>query len=545
MDTPRGTSISITAFLRICCISSVLLAVLRDDAAGQTRESIGTTRPDLKPAVVHRTAEQAKALEGPHPKAEFPQPEHNFGTVWIGGMLEHTFEVRNVGDQPLVINQVKPSCGCTLAGDYDKTVAPGATGKIPVRIDTKKVSGNFMKTIRVTSNDPADTNAVLTISGNVREYIQHPRTVNMGTLQPHEEKTEIFALTNNSDQPMKLTLSNPNIGTGYTAELIEKEPGKVVELLLHGKPPYKEGRNSEYIVITTNRQEQPELKIRLAADVLPRLEVQPNVVVISQAMPKETTQTLYINNYGNSPVQLLDAKVDDPRLTLERNEIEPGARYSVTVKIPQMYQPERPGKTIVLTLDDPQTPLVEIPVRRNASPPKPVELLVDKPAPAVKFTTHQNVVIDTAAIQDEALVLKFYASWCVFCKQSLPQMEAVHQEYKDRGVRFLNVNLDDPQDPRTGRRFDQEQSLAKLKELGVTYDVVFDPQKEIGNLFRVQSYPTMVVINKAGKITNVNMGAISGNRVDDFKKQLDRILEAQHAKAPMPTLGGEAASATH
>jgi len=158
--------------------------------------------------------------------------------------------------------------------------------------------------------------------------------------------------------------------------------------------------------------------------------------------------------------------------------------------------------------------------------------LEGKTAPVATFTTHGGYKVDTSAVSDKALVLKFYTSWCGFCKKSLPNIEKVYQEYKDKGVRFIAVCLDDPNAPRKGKAFTQEQSLAKLKDLGVTFDVVFDANKEVGKLFKVSSFPTMFVLDGSSKVVKVNMGAVQGSRINDFKKQLDLILAAATDTTP-------------
>ena len=64
------------------------------------------------------------------------------------------FTYRNEGDADLRITKVKPSCGCT-AVDYDEIVASGKSGRIRFSVDSRRVSSNVPKTIRVESK-PGD-----------------------------------------------------------------------------------------------------------------------------------------------------------------------------------------------------------------------------------------------------------------------------------------------------------------------------------------------------------------------------------------------------
>jgi thiol-disulfide isomerase/thioredoxin len=486
-----------------------------------------------KPIVTHKDREQLLKEQGPNPKVEFSEANHDFGELWVGGQLKHSFEVKNVGEKPLNILNVKPSCGCTLAGKYDKVIAPGATGQIPVSVDSAKLFGTFKKTIRVTTDDPLNQNATLSVAGLVKHYVTvTPRSANLQQLKPTEEREVKLTLTNNGEEPLELTLPKAQIIKSMTAEIVEKEPGKVFELIVRAKPPYQEGRLSGTINVKTNNPKQADLKIRLAGSALARIDTKPAQIIVSRPRPNEFTQKISVTNFGSSPVHLLGATVDDEKLSLETKEVEPGKKYEVAVKMPAGYKPDVAGKTLTLALDDSEKPKVEIPIRGSAKPPRPAQLLEGKTAPVASFTTHGGHKIDTSAINDKALVLKFYATWCGFCKKSLPNIEQVYQEYKDKGVRFIAVCLDDPNAARKGKAFTQEQSLAKLKDLGVTFDVAFDPTKEVGKLFKVSSFPTMFILDGANKVAKVDMGAVQGSRIADFKKELDRILAAAPGEAP-------------
>ncbi len=482
--------------------------------------------------VTDKSEEQLQKEQGPGPKAEFIQPDHDFGEQWVGGKLKHTFEVKNVGEKPLKLLSVKPSCGCTLAGKYDKEIAPGATGKIPVSVDSKKLFGKFKKSIRVSTDDPAKRNVSLSIAGTIKHYVEtSPRAANFRNLKPTEEKDVTVKLTNAVEEPLELTLASPKAGSSFTVEVVEKVPGKEFDVVVHAKPPYKEGRLSGLIKLKTNNTKQPELQIRVTGNALARIDIKPKQVIISRPRDKEYTQTITVTNHGNSPVHLLDATVDDDKLILATKEIEPGQRYQVALTMPAGYKPDAAGKKLIIKLDDSEKPVVTVPIRSTTRPPKPAQLLEGKTAPVVEFTTHGGTKINTADIKDELLVLKFYASWCGYCKKSLPNIEKVHQEYKDKGVRFIAMNLDDPNSQRKSKAITPEQSLAKLKELGVTFDVAFDPTKEFSKKFKVSSFPTMFIIDKSSKVVKVEMGAIQGSRIGTFKKQLDGFLRAQSAKA--------------
>jgi hypothetical protein len=89
----------------------------------------------------------------------------DFGKIEQGKPVSAEFEFTNPTMVPLIINNVRPTCGCTIA-DYPKEpILPGKTGKIAVTYNAA-ASGAFTKTIVVTTN-ATEGNTSLVIKGEV------------------------------------------------------------------------------------------------------------------------------------------------------------------------------------------------------------------------------------------------------------------------------------------------------------------------------------------------------------------------------------------
>ena len=102
-------------------------------------------------------------------KIHFTELEHNYGTIQKGGNGECEFTFVNEGNEPLILSNVKASCGCTTPSDTQKPVMPGQQGTIHVKYNTNNV-GAFSKTVTVTSNAVNDGGrVVLRIKGNVKQ----------------------------------------------------------------------------------------------------------------------------------------------------------------------------------------------------------------------------------------------------------------------------------------------------------------------------------------------------------------------------------------
>ena len=101
-------------------------------------------------------------------KIEFEFSEINYGEIEKGAESLRTFKFKNTGDAPLIISDVKRSCGCTTPKFTNTPVMPGETGEIQVSYDTQRM-GYFHKTLTVSSNAKDNETATLQIKGTVVE----------------------------------------------------------------------------------------------------------------------------------------------------------------------------------------------------------------------------------------------------------------------------------------------------------------------------------------------------------------------------------------
>ena len=98
-------------------------------------------------------------------KMEFKSETIDYGEIKKGSDGVRVFEFTNTGDAPLVIEDVKSSCGCTVPKKPEEPILPGKTGQIEVKYDTKRV-GPIRKTVTVYSN-AAESVKALKIKGTI------------------------------------------------------------------------------------------------------------------------------------------------------------------------------------------------------------------------------------------------------------------------------------------------------------------------------------------------------------------------------------------
>lgn len=105
------------------------------------------------------------AFSGLKASIEWNFTEYNFGQIEKNKPATIEFSFKNPGMIPIVVTDVKSSCGCTVPEYPKEPIAPGSEGKIVVTYDAK-VSGYFSKTITVHTNT-SQGKTLLYIKGEV------------------------------------------------------------------------------------------------------------------------------------------------------------------------------------------------------------------------------------------------------------------------------------------------------------------------------------------------------------------------------------------
>ncbi len=126
-------------------VSIVTLAVLFGSCLNKTDKE-ATTQPQVATAGIQ-----------PRDSANFTRIEwldsaKHLGTINQGQVLKIDYHFRNSGNKPLVLENVRPSCGCTVANFPKKPIAPGEEAVINAEFDSHGKEGQQHKSITVTAN---------------------------------------------------------------------------------------------------------------------------------------------------------------------------------------------------------------------------------------------------------------------------------------------------------------------------------------------------------------------------------------------------------
>lgn len=203
------------------------------------------------------------------PDLNVANPKFDFGEVFQGEKVPHVFEFVNEGDEDLVIEKVRSSCGCTAVLVSEKVIPPGGKGELKATFDSTRFRNTISKTIYLYSNDPVHPVMQLHLKGKVLEMVAiEPAQVRFGKI-PAEKTVVVTVLLRNMGNKL-LTLGKPH---STAAELVAEMPetifnvGDEVALEVQLTPKPGQVRFSGYVLVPVTGLPKNELRIPVFASV--------------------------------------------------------------------------------------------------------------------------------------------------------------------------------------------------------------------------------------------------------------------------------------
>jgi hypothetical protein len=299
------------------------------------------------------------------PRIEFETPVFNFGKVSSGEVVRHDFVFTNVGDATLEIKDVRPGCGCTTAGSWDKRVEPGKTGTIPLQLNSANFGGAVTKSATVTCNDPGKPLVVLQITGTVWKPIEvtPPTAVFNVSDESQTNVTKVVRIVNNLEEPLKLSdpkCTNP----AFRAELKTVQPDKEFELHITAVPPFTGTSVGAPVTLKTSSEKMPTISVTAYLVVQPAVAVMPNQIVLpAEPLAKAMSPAVTIRSNGTNSLVLSEASANIPEAEVRLEETQPGRLFNLVVSFPAGFQIQSDQKVEVsVKSNHPKFPLIKVPV---------------------------------------------------------------------------------------------------------------------------------------------------------------------------------------
>lgn len=184
------------------------------------------------------------------PVITFQKTEHNFGQInEEDGRVSTIFEFKNEGMEPLVLSNVRASCGCTTPTWTRTPIEPGQTGAITVTYNPNGRPGKFRKTITVTSNATNPT-AKLYIQGEVIPRQAKPvdkYSIKMGELSLKQNTMAFGTITKGNNLTRSIEYTNLT-DHDITVEILQNDK----DLFLTAVPSLKTLKPNEVGTLNVN-----------------------------------------------------------------------------------------------------------------------------------------------------------------------------------------------------------------------------------------------------------------------------------------------------
>ncbi|MBU6402164.1 MAG: DUF1573 domain-containing protein, partial [Verrucomicrobia bacterium] len=311
----------------------------------------------------------APTVPAPAPRIALGSPVYDFGRIKSGEVVEHSFVFTNQGNAPLEITAVRPGCGCTTAGEWDRVVPPGRAGAIPLRFNSTGYSGAVAKSAMVTCNDPSRRGFVLQLRGTIWKPIDVVPSLAVFnvTSETLTGESKVLRIVSNLEQP--ITLSHPECSNAqFRAEVKPIRPGKEFELRITAIPPFGPRPTYAPVTLRTSAQEWPVILAGAYLAVQPVIEVSPRQLVLPPGpLTGNFISSITIRNNGTNALVLSDPKANVPGVQVRLVEADPGRRFALAVTFPAGFQAQ-PGRPVEISVgsNHPGFATIRVPVVQPA-----------------------------------------------------------------------------------------------------------------------------------------------------------------------------------
>jgi cytochrome c-type biogenesis protein len=136
-------------------------------------------------------------------------------------------------------------------------------------------------------------------------------------------------------------------------------------------------------------------------------------------------------------------------------------------------------------------------------------------APAYGAVDMAGDSVDIASLRGDAVLLNVWATWCIPCRREIPELQALHQEYRERGLRVLGVSVDGNDAAGDVEGF--------IRDFQMSYTVLRDPGERVLSVFRIQGVPASYLIDREGVVRWRTIGPFTADD-PELQSALSEVL---------------------
>jgi peroxiredoxin len=147
-----------------------------------------------------------------------------------------------------------------------------------------------------------------------------------------------------------------------------------------------------------------------------------------------------------------------------------------------------------------------VPVATNTK----VGTAVGETAPDFQLSALDGTQLKLADLHGQPAVLIFWTAWCPVCKEEAPHFNQLAATYESQGVRVVGINIQDS----------PARTKGGVKEFGIKYKVVRDPDASVTRRYKVTGTPTIIFLDRSGVVRY-----FSNELPEDYASRLAALIE--------------------
>lgn len=249
------------------------------------------------------------------PRQMFQEFEHDFGTVAKNEFAEHRFQIKNVFNEDIRIQQVKTSCACTDVSLTKNLLKKFETAELVAKFNTRNFVGQKQATLTVIFAPPFSGEVQLTVRGNIRSDVMfEPGNIDFGSLtqealtaKTNVQRIQITKFNNSNWRIVDVKSTFPHVGVSLTNPVRVNNQVKY-DMDVRIKPSAPAGFvQSELIIVANDFGRMTEIPIKFSAKVASTLQISPEVLTITSAEPGEVIKKKLIVK-ADKPFRINDVK---------------------------------------------------------------------------------------------------------------------------------------------------------------------------------------------------------------------------------------------
>jgi hypothetical protein len=207
----------------------------------------------------------AAATAWGQPKLSLDKPEIDLGVVYRGAVKKASFTLKNIGNQPLKILQMVPSCGCTALKRPKEVLAPGESDVIEVEFSSATFRGRVeSKRVDIQTNDPTAEYATVMLTADVREElapVQGSSLAWFGAVPVGKSAEYKLTFKNVTDRPIGIkgfASSSGRVVVKWSKNRLASQEDVDFTVIL---TPDREGYTADHVDIQTDSKNQPVVQV--------------------------------------------------------------------------------------------------------------------------------------------------------------------------------------------------------------------------------------------------------------------------------------------